>query len=83
MFERPVTFRHGDGGSSAGRIDCYRRGCFVLEAKKLKVPGPQSAGAGDTAGGSKKGYDDALLRARARPRTTPAPCPPARAGRPS
>jgi hypothetical protein len=65
MFERPVTFRHGDGGSSAGRIDCYRRGCFVLEAKKLKVPkGPQSAGAGDTAGGSKKGYDDALLRAR-------------------
>jgi hypothetical protein len=84
MFERPVTFRHGDGGSSAGRIDCYRRGCFVLEAKKLKVPkGPQSAGAGDTAGGSKKGYDDALLRARSRPRTTPAPCPPARAARPS
>lgn len=35
MFERPVTFRHGDGGASAGRIDCYRRGCFVLEAKKL------------------------------------------------
>jgi hypothetical protein len=58
MFERPVTFRHGDRGSSAGRIDCYRRGCFVLEAKKLKV------GAGDTAGGTKKGYDDALLRAR-------------------
>jgi hypothetical protein len=21
MFERPVTFRHGDGSSSAGRID--------------------------------------------------------------
>jgi hypothetical protein len=55
MFERPVTFRHGDGGSSAGRIDCYKRGCFVLEAKKIKV------GAGGTA---KAGYDDALLRAR-------------------
>jgi len=33
MFERPVSFSHGDGGSSPGRIDCYRRGCFVLEAK--------------------------------------------------
>ena len=32
MFERPVTFRHGDGSTSAGRIDCYRRGAFVLES---------------------------------------------------
>ncbi|MDO9440413.1 MAG: hypothetical protein Q7T73_05945, partial [Beijerinckiaceae bacterium] len=23
MFERPVSFRHGDGGVSPGRIDCY------------------------------------------------------------
>jgi hypothetical protein len=53
MFERPVTFRHGDGGTSAGRIDCYKRGHFVLEAKKLK------------ADPSTKGFDDALLRARA------------------
>ncbi len=52
MFERPVTFRHGDGSSSAGRIDCYRRGHFVLEAKKLKNAG------------ATKGFDDALLRAR-------------------
>jgi hypothetical protein len=22
MFERPVTFLHGDGSSSAGRVDC-------------------------------------------------------------
>lgn len=35
MFERPITFRHGDGSSSAGRIDLYRRGCFVLEARGL------------------------------------------------
>ena len=53
MFERPVTFVHGDGSASAGRIDCYRRGAFVLEAKKLKP------------GASSKGFDDALLRARA------------------
>ena len=52
MFERPVTFAHGDGSSSAGRIDCYRRGHFVLEAKKLKV------------GAHTKGFDDGLLRAR-------------------
>lgn len=25
MFERPITFSHGDGSSSAGRIDCYPR----------------------------------------------------------
>ncbi len=52
MFERPVTFSHGDGSSSAGRVDCYRRGHFVLEAKKLK------------AGSHTKGFDDGLLRAR-------------------
>ena len=52
MFERPVTFSHGDGSSSAGRIDLYRRGCFVLEAKKLRL-------ARQT-----KGFDDAMLRAR-------------------
>ncbi|HEU4593218.1 MAG TPA: type IIL restriction-modification enzyme MmeI, partial [Steroidobacteraceae bacterium] len=26
MFERPVTFHHGDGSTSPGRIDLYRRG---------------------------------------------------------
>src|SRR5690606_28829728 len=36
MFERPVTFVHGDGGTSAGRIDLYRRGAFVLESNKLR-----------------------------------------------
>ena len=53
MFERPITFSHGDGSTSAGRIDCYLRGHFVLEAKKVK------------AGPATKGFDDALLRARA------------------
>jgi hypothetical protein len=53
MFERPVTFAYGDGTTSAGRIDCYRRGHFVLEAKKIR------------AGQQTRGFDDALLRARA------------------
>ncbi len=53
MFERPVSFQHGDGSTSAGRIDCYKRGHFVLEAKKVK------------GGAHTKGFDDALMRARA------------------
>lgn len=52
MFERPITFQHGDGSTSAGRIDLYRRGAFVLESKKLRQ------------GAHTKGFDDAMLRAR-------------------
>lgn len=37
MFERPVSFANPDGSNSLGRIDCYRRGRFVLEAKQLKA----------------------------------------------
>ncbi len=65
MFERPVTFQHGDGSTSSGRIDCYRRGRFVLEAKKLKAPGHT------------RGFDDGMLRARSQAegyaRALPAP----------
>ena len=52
VFERRVTFRHGDGSESTGRIDCFKRGHFVLEAKKIKL------------GATTKGFDDALQRAR-------------------
>ena len=34
VFERSVTFHHGDGKTSTGRIDLYKRGSFVLEAKQ-------------------------------------------------
>jgi len=34
VFERRVDFKHGDGTTTAGRIDCYKRGCFILEAKQ-------------------------------------------------
>ena len=34
VFERAVTFQNGDGTTSVGRIDLYKRGCFVLEAKQ-------------------------------------------------
>ena len=61
MFERPITFRHGDGSTSPGRVDCYRRGAFVLESKKLKS-GALARQSAD--GKTTKGFDDALLRAR-------------------
>ncbi|HUF21444.1 MAG TPA: type IIL restriction-modification enzyme MmeI, partial [Burkholderiales bacterium] len=51
VFERRVTFAHGDGSQSHGFIDCYRRDTFVLEAKKLR----QNTG---------RAFDDAMLRAR-------------------
>lgn len=34
VFERAVTFHHPDGSTSSGRIDLYKRGAFVLEAKQ-------------------------------------------------
>ena len=52
MFERPITFSHGDGSTSAGRIDLYRRGAFILEAKKVRL------------GAHTRGFDEALLHAR-------------------
>lgn len=52
LFERPITFKHGDGSSSSGRIDLYKRGCFILESKKI-----------NTASSGKK-IDERLLRAR-------------------
>ncbi len=76
IFERAVTFQHGDGKTSSGFIDLYKRGCFVLEAK-------QGADAPDDAetlseaarelkrklktGHGRRGsgvWDDAMLRAR-------------------
>lgn len=52
VFERSVTFVHGDGSTSPGRIDFYRRGAFVCEGKKV-TPGAQT-----------RAFDDALLHAR-------------------
>lgn len=36
VFERRVVFNSPDGSTSEGRIDCFKRGAFVLESKKLK-----------------------------------------------
>ncbi|HEY5205217.1 MAG TPA: type IIL restriction-modification enzyme MmeI [Roseiarcus sp.] len=42
-FERAVTFRGPDGSKSPGRIDLYKRACFVLEAKQSRRPGAAKA----------------------------------------
>jgi SAM-dependent methyltransferase len=39
VFERGVTFHDADGTTRHGRIDLYRRGCFVLEAKQSRERG--------------------------------------------
>jgi len=60
VFERMVHFDHGDGTSSTGRIDLYKRGCFVLEAKQgsAAAEGPalfDAAALGEGAGRKRKG----------------------------
>ena len=34
VFERRVDFKHDDGSKSPGRIDLYKRDCFVMEGKQ-------------------------------------------------
>jgi hypothetical protein len=36
FFEFPVEEHHPDGTTSIGRIDLYRRACFVLESKQFQ-----------------------------------------------
>src|SRR5689334_8504958 len=49
VFERAVKERTADGSESWGRIDLYKRGCFVLEAKQSRQ---QKGGAKEVAGQS-------------------------------
>jgi hypothetical protein len=74
VFEKAVTFKNGDGTTSSGRIDLYKKGCFVLEAKQgsdkaesksadLFGDTPKSTRKGTAVRGT-KGWDDAMMRAR-------------------
>lgn len=53
VFERHVQFQHADGSTSSGRIDLYRRGCLVCEAKQSGLPVQSTA------------WDAAMLKAHA------------------
>lgn len=43
VFERAVRFNDPVTGSTSGRIDLYKRGCFVLEAKQSRERGQPKA----------------------------------------
>ena len=75
VFERDVTFQNLDGSTSIGRIDLYKRSCFVLEAKQgseqveaddtLKLSAsPKKKTKRGTAIRGTKGWDDAMVKAR-------------------
>jgi hypothetical protein len=49
VFERAVTFHNIDGSTSTGRIDLYKRGCFVLEAKQGSDQGQSAASVSSSA----------------------------------
>ncbi|MGI4870914.1 MAG: type IIL restriction-modification enzyme MmeI, partial [Janthinobacterium lividum] len=44
VFERGVSFDDGAGKRSTGRIDLYKRGCFVLETKQGVTRSAEVAG---------------------------------------
>ena len=56
VFEKQVVLRDDAGATSSGWIDCYRRGCFVLEAKQATADGPNRRGT--------PAHQGRLLRAR-------------------
>ena len=77
-FEFPVTQHHPDGSMTPGRIDLYRRGCFVLESKQFQAAqaaasqlelAAQQAGVAEKKKSSQPmrgtgAWDDAMIKAR-------------------
>ena len=78
VFERRIDFKHPDGSTSPGRIDCYKRGSFILEAKQSanrqsrKASAEQMTLLGEDAGQTKPGHakrggkrwDEVMVEAR-------------------
>ncbi|WP_246218143.1 type IIL restriction-modification enzyme MmeI [Jiella pacifica] len=62
VFERQIDFRHPDGSTTPGWIDCYKRGAFILEAKQSAKRGPVRASA-DPDQLSMLGADEAKVKA--------------------
>ena len=69
-YERGVAHREADGSSSNRRIDLYKRGCFVLEAKQSGAAPKQnptfSLGEADRRAGIRRspGWAQAMLKAK-------------------
>jgi REP element-mobilizing transposase RayT len=76
VFERAVTFQHPDGSTSSGRIDLYKRACFILEAKQgvekresaeMLAEATKAAAKATKKGTARRGsaaWDEAMLKAR-------------------
>ncbi|WP_206453435.1 class I SAM-dependent DNA methyltransferase [Aurantimonas marina] len=43
VFERAVRPRESEASSAPKRIDLYKKGCFILEAKQSRLPGAKNA----------------------------------------
>ncbi len=71
VFERRVQFHNADASTSPGRIDLYKQGCFVLEAKQGSNP-PDVAATFSTLRRTRRGtavrgtqrWDETMLAAR-------------------
>jgi hypothetical protein len=61
VFEKRVDFTKPDGSTTTGRIDLYKRGCFVLEAKQGAEEGAARSGHGTRGTGH---WDQAMVRAK-------------------
>ncbi|MDP4823474.1 MAG: hypothetical protein NWR47_05950 [Aestuariivirgaceae bacterium] len=70
VYERNVEFKHPDGSKTAGFMDCYKRDCFVLEAKqslrrvKSAENQPDLLGANPPTHHRGKGWDQIMIAAR-------------------
>ncbi|MBZ9841033.1 class I SAM-dependent DNA methyltransferase [Mesorhizobium sp. CA5] len=75
VFERRVERKRPDGTTEAGRIDLYKRGCFILEAKQSRLRGGKKAEAEGQAdlfataensllGDASSGLDHVMVQAR-------------------
>ena len=75
VFERQVKFKLPDGQTLGGRIDLYKRGSFVLEAKQSRLKGGRKELKGadpnlfgsklaDKRGRADRGWDVLMLNAR-------------------
>lgn len=63
VFERAVRPRMAEDGGAPRRIDLYKRGCFILEAKQSRLPGAKNAlGSALSAGASEPGEEAPLGR---------------------
>ncbi len=76
VFEKAVLFNNGDGTTSAGRVDLYRQGCYVLESKQgverkaaeqaelLATKSKQKKIRSGTASRGTPGWEQAMTKAR-------------------